>query len=108
MSAVALELLIIALLIGLNAVLAMAEMAVVSSRKARLEQRAGAGDPKARAALELADSPTRLLSTVQIGITLVGVLAGNLVLAARRWMSSRTTGATRRVAKPQRNLARVA
>ena len=39
---------------------------------------------------------------------LVGVLAGNLVLAARRWMFSRTTGATRRVAKPQRNLARVA
>jgi putative hemolysin len=76
MSAATLELLIIALLIGLNAVLAMAEMAVVSSRKARLEQRANAGDANARAALALADSPTQLLSTVQIGITLVGVLAG--------------------------------
>lgn len=76
MSPVALELVIIALLIGLNAVLATAEMAVVSARKARLEQRANAGDAGARAALELAEAPTQLLSTVQIGITLVGVLAG--------------------------------
>jgi putative hemolysin len=49
---------------------------LVSSRKERLKQRADAGDGKARTALELADEPTRFLSTVQIGISLIGVLAG--------------------------------
>ena len=52
------------------------ETALVSSRKAQLRQRAEAGDGGARAALALADSPTRFLSTVQIGISLIGVLAG--------------------------------
>ena len=54
----------------------MSEIALVSARKVRLRQRAEAGDQGARAALELAASPGRLLSTVQIGITLVGILAG--------------------------------
>lgn len=71
-----LEVILIALLIGANGIFAMSEMAVVSSRKARLQQLANEGDAKARAALELAQSPDRFLSTVQVGITLVGVLAG--------------------------------
>ena len=73
---IGLEILIILLLIAINGVLAMAEIAIVSARKARLQQRAERGDPRARAALEMANAPTRFLSTVQIGITLIGVLAG--------------------------------
>jgi putative hemolysin len=73
---IATELVIVALLILLNGAFAMAEMAIVSSRKARLEQRARAGDERARLALALADDPSQILSTVQIGITLIGVLAG--------------------------------
>ncbi|MGC9523423.1 MAG: hemolysin family protein [Anaerolineae bacterium] len=60
----------------LNGVLAMSEIAVVSARKARLRQAAETGDEGARAALELATDPTDFLATVQIGITLVGILAG--------------------------------
>lgn len=59
-----------------NGVFAMAEIAVVSSRKGRLRQLADAGSKRARAALELAESPNRFLSTVQIGISLVGIVAG--------------------------------
>jgi len=70
------EFLLIALLIAANGVFAMSELAVVSSRKARLQEMANRGDAKARAALELANHPDRFLSTVQIGITLVGILAG--------------------------------
>ena len=54
----------------------MSEMAVVSARKTRLQHRAEDGDAGARAALDLAANPTNFLSTVQVGITLVGVLAG--------------------------------
>jgi putative hemolysin len=67
---------IIVALTLLNGLFAMAETALVSSRKARLRQRAETGDRGARTALELADEPTRFLSTVQIGISLIGVLAG--------------------------------
>lgn len=70
------EPLIILLLILLNGFLAMSEMAVVSSRKVRLESRAENGDEGARIALTLTESPGRFLSTIQIGITLVGILAG--------------------------------
>ncbi len=70
------EILLVILLTVINGVFAMAELAVVSARKVRLEQRARAGDANARAALELANAPNRFLSTVQIGITLVGILAG--------------------------------
>ncbi len=70
------EVLIILLLILLNGALAMAEIAIVSARKVRLEQRARSGDAGARAALELAQKPAHFLSTVQIGITLIGILAG--------------------------------
>jgi putative hemolysin len=59
-----------------NGVFAMSEIALVSVRRARLRPLAEAGDAKARAALALAESPTRFLSTVQLGITLIGVLAG--------------------------------
>lgn len=70
------EILIIVLLVILNGVFAMSEIAVLSARKTRLQQWASEGSTKARSALELADAPNRFLSTVQVGITLVGVLAG--------------------------------
>ncbi len=70
------EIFIIFLLLLANGVFAMAEIAVVSSRKARLKKLADEGSAKAQAALALAQSPDRFLSTVQIGITLVGILAG--------------------------------
>lgn len=70
------ELAFIVLLIVGNAVFAMSEIAVISSRKARLERHAREGRTGARAALELASKPTDFLATVQVGITLIGVLAG--------------------------------
>jgi len=70
------ELLIIVLLILLNGVFAMSEMALVSSRRFKLESGAKAGSPGAKKALELSQHPTRFLSTVQIGITLIGILLG--------------------------------
>jgi putative hemolysin len=76
MPAMAVEVLIIFLLIVANGVFALSEIAIVSSRKARLEQRAAEGDARARAALDLANDPGPFLSTVQIGITLVGILTG--------------------------------
>jgi putative hemolysin len=76
MSNVALQIAVIVLLILLNGFFAMSETALVSSRKARLRQRAEEGARGARTALELAASPNRFLSTVQIGISLIGVLAG--------------------------------
>jgi len=72
----ALEILILFLLILLNGVLAMAEIAVVSARKVRLQRRAEKGDRKAKTALALAEEPNQFLATIQIGITLVGTLAG--------------------------------
>ncbi|WP_255700870.1 hemolysin family protein [Dyadobacter sp. CY323] len=70
------ELLIILLLVLLNGIFSMSEIALVSSRKSRLEAAAKNGDSSAKAALNLANSPTRFLSTVQIGITLIGLLTG--------------------------------
>ena len=70
------QIILILLLTLLNGVLAMSEIALVAARKVRLRQRADTGDRGARAALELASAPGRFLSTVQIGITLVGILAG--------------------------------
>ncbi len=81
----ALEIAAVLLLIALNGVLALAELAVVSSRRGRLKMLAGQGVPGAATALELHDDPGRFLSTVQVGITLVGVLAGAV--------SGRTLGA---------------
>jgi putative hemolysin len=67
---------VVLVLVLLNGVFALSELAVVSARARRLEAMARAGHAGARAALALAREPGRLLSTVQIGITLVGVLAG--------------------------------
>lgn len=70
------ELLIILLLIILNGLFAMAEIAIVSSRKSKLQQKAERGELRAKKALELAHNPGRFLSTIQIGITFVGIFAG--------------------------------
>jgi putative hemolysin len=70
------EILILIGLILLNGFFSMAEIALVSSRKARLETQANKGDARARAALNLANKPDNFLSTVQIGITLIGILTG--------------------------------
>jgi putative hemolysin len=70
------EILFVLLLTLINGALAMSEMALVSSRKSRLEQLAGFGSRGARIALRLIDDPSRFLATVQIGITLVGIFAG--------------------------------
>ena len=70
------ELLLICLLIVLNGVFAMSEMALASSRKARLEAMAEGGDTGAGVALRLMEDPTQFLSTVQVGITSIGVLNG--------------------------------
>jgi putative hemolysin len=71
-----LELLLVLGLVLLNGVLAMSELAIVSSRPGRLKAMSDRGVPGARTALMLSESPGRFLSTVQVGITLVGILAG--------------------------------
>lgn len=76
MSIIVIEIIFIFLLTLFNGVFAMSEIAVVSARKARLQQWAEKGNKKARLALEISNSPEEFLSTVQVGITLVGVLAG--------------------------------
>lgn len=70
------EIFILLALILLNGLFSMSEIALVSARKTRLENDAKKGDSNAKAALELANSPNRFLSTVQIGITLIGILTG--------------------------------
>jgi putative hemolysin len=72
----AIEIAILLLLILFNGFMAMSELAVVSARPARLRSRSEVGDKGAARALQLAEDPGRFLSTVQIGITLVGVLSG--------------------------------
>ena len=101
MAGVWLEVVIILLLVLANGVFAMSEISVVAARKIRLQHRAEEGDHRATPALELAQKPAQFLSTVQVGITLVGVLAGayggaTLVAAAgrgacRRSLCSRRT-----------------
>jgi putative hemolysin len=76
MSQIATELFIVFLLIIANGVFAMSEAAIVAARKVRLQNRAQTGDTRAAAALALANEPNRFLSTVQIGITLIGIFAG--------------------------------
>lgn len=76
MTDIVLEIVVILVLVIANGVFATAEIAVVSARKARLRQRADDGNDDARVALALAREPNRFLATIQIGITLVGVLAG--------------------------------
>src|SRR5262245_33303376 len=69
------EIAIILILIVANGVFAAAEIAVVSARKGRLEQEAERGRRGARIALDLSENPNYFLSTVQVGITLIGTLA---------------------------------
>lgn len=76
MSHAAIEILVLGLLVLANGVFAMAEIALISVRRARFRTLAQQGDVRARAALDLVESPSRFLSTVQVGITLIGVLAG--------------------------------
>lgn len=70
------EILIILILVLLNGIFAMSELALVSSRKFKLESAKKKGSQGAKTALELSENPTRFLSTVQIGITLIGILLG--------------------------------
>ncbi len=70
------DIFLLLLLILLNGVLAMSEIAVVSSRKSRLQKLADDGSPGAKSALELSNEPSGFLSTVQVGITTVGILSG--------------------------------
>jgi putative hemolysin len=76
MSGVGFELFIIAVLILANGLFAMTEIAVVSARKARLQQWANEGNSRAQDALDLANSPNRFLATIQVVITLVTLLTG--------------------------------
>src|SRR5215207_5078003 len=76
MSEIGIEIALIVALVLTNGALAMSEMAVVSSRRPRLQRLAARGDAGARTALALAEDPSRFLSTIQIGITLVGILTG--------------------------------
>jgi putative hemolysin len=69
-------------LVLLNGFFAMSELAIVSSRRGILKQRADSGSRGAAAALRLSDEPTRFLSTIQIGITLIGIIAGAVSAAA--------------------------
>ena len=71
-----LDVLLILALIAVNGVLSMSELAIVSSREARLKAMARSGSRGAQCALDLASEPGRFLSTVQSGITLIGILAG--------------------------------
>ncbi|PDH69665.1 MAG: DNA-binding protein [Sphingomonadaceae bacterium MED-G03] len=70
------DIVIILALVALNGVFAMSELAIVSARRPRLQAMEKAGRSGARVALELAADPGRFLSTVQIGITLIGIVAG--------------------------------
>ena len=70
------EILIILLLVLINGILAMSEASLLASRKARLQQAANEGNKTAKATIDLLKNPNIFLSTIQIGITLIGVLAG--------------------------------
>ena len=70
------EIVIILGLIFFNGILSMSEIAMVSARKSRLETAAKKGSKTAKTALRLANEPDRFLSTIQIGITLIGILTG--------------------------------
>ncbi len=70
------EVFILIVLIVLNGIFAMSEIALVTARKARLTPRAAAGDKSAQAAIRLGEHPTRFLSAIQIGITSIGLLSG--------------------------------
>ena len=72
----ALDIFLLFILFLFNGVFAMSELAIASARKTRLQQWAEEGDERAAAALRLAEHPNRFLATVQIGITLIGIVTG--------------------------------
>lgn len=76
MREIAFEIVIIIGLVLLNGLLAMSEMAIIAARKSKLQQLAEAGSRRSALALKLAEKPENLLSAVQIGITLIGIMAG--------------------------------
>ncbi len=76
MNRIVVEILIVSLLILANGIFSLSEMAIVSARKTRLQQKAEDGDKGALAALGLSKEPTRFLSTIQVGITTIGILSG--------------------------------
>lgn len=76
MTSILLELFIILALVITNGLFAMAEIAIISVRKTRLQELINQGNAKAHIALDLSNSPNRFLSTVQVGITLIGILTG--------------------------------
>ena len=82
MDNVGIDLLVIALLLLVNGILAMSETALLSVRKARLQHRVNEGDRRAQSVLHLTGNPNRFLSTIQIGITLIDVLVGAIGGAA--------------------------
>src|SRR5690606_2779904 len=87
------DILIILGLILLNGMFAMSEIAIVSARRGRLQRAADGGDAGAAKALQLATEPTRFLSTIQVGITLVGILVGamgeaSFVRGLEAWFAS--------------------
>jgi putative hemolysin len=98
-----LEIIVVVLLVLLNGFFAMSELAIVSSRRGRLERLAADGSAGARAALALAKDPSRFLAAVQMGMTLVGILVGafsGATVADRieEWLGSNSAIAT--LAKP--------
>jgi magnesium and cobalt exporter, CNNM family len=87
------EILIICLLIVANGVFAMSEMAVITARKSRLQDWVSKGNRRAKVALELALAPNRFLSAVQVGITLVGILAGAFAgRSVAQWLAAHIVG----------------
>jgi putative hemolysin len=99
------EVIILLSLILLNGIFAMSEMSVVSARKSRLSQWADEGRSGAARALALANHPSHFLSTIQIGITVIGVLSGafgEATIAARlsnhfaQWSTVEHRGSVRR------------
>jgi len=87
------DILIILFLILLNGVFAMSELALVSAKRTRLEKQAAGGSRGARTALKLADNPSHFLSTVQVGITVIGIFNGafgeaSLVARLKPWLES--------------------
>lgn len=87
------EIVIIAILVFVNGLLSMAEMAMVSARKTRLQELAKNGDADAKQALEVAKEPNKFLSAIQIGISLVGIFAGvfggaTLAKSLSGWLTS--------------------
>lgn len=98
-----LELIVAFLLIALNGVFALSELAIVSARRSRLKSMADKGQPGAATALALAEEPGRFLSTIQIGITLVGIVAGafsGAALGHRLGDILRANGVSEHVAEP--------